>query len=96
MNVFQINNILRCETRWVVSQYDKDVEVNVPSFKNVIKTFKTLSDYLGENKVSWRYDPIFITEKYSLEYHIDKFEEMASELSSFTNDCTIADYTIFS
>ena len=54
------------------------------------KSFKELSDYLGVNKISWRYDPIFITEKYSLDYHIDKFEQIASEISDYTNDCTIS------
>ena len=73
-----------------ITPYDKDIEVNVPDFKKVMKSFKELSEYLGINKVSWRYDPIFITEKYSLEYHIDKFEQMASELADYTNDCTIS------
>lgn len=73
-----------------ITPYDKDIEVNVPNFKKVIKNFKDLSEYLGINKVSWRYDPIFITDKYSLDYHIDKFEQMASELSEYTNDCTIS------
>ena len=73
-----------------VTPYGRDIEVNVPDHKQVIKTFKSLSDYLGVNKVSWRYDPIFITEKYSLDFHIDKFEEFASKLSTYTNDCTIS------
>lgn len=73
-----------------ITPYDKDIEVNVPSYKKVIKTFKQLSDNLGVNCVSWRYDPIFINEKYSLDYHIDKFEEMASELYEYTSDCTIS------
>lgn len=73
-----------------ITPYGNDIEVNVPSFKHVMKSFKELSTYLGVNKISWRYDPIFITEKYSLDYHIDKFEEMASQLGEFTNDCTIS------
>ena len=73
-----------------INPYEKDVEVNVPNFKNVIKSFEELSGTLGVNKVSWRYDPIFLTEKYDLDFHIDKFEEMASELSNYTNDCTIS------
>ena len=73
-----------------ITPYGKDIEVNVPDFKKVMKSFKELSEYLGVNKVSWRYDPIFITEKYSLEYHIDKFEQMASELSDYTDGCTIS------
>ena len=73
-----------------ITPYGKDVERNVPSFKNVIKTFKELSERLDANKISWRYDPIFINDKYSLDYHIDKFEEIASQLSTYTNDCTIS------
>lgn len=73
-----------------ITPYGKDIEVNVPNFKNVIKSLKELSDYLGVNKVSWRYDPIFITEKYSLDFHIDRFEEMISQLSGYTGDCTIS------
>ena len=73
-----------------INPYEKDIEVNVPHFKSVIKSFKKLSDYLGVNKVSWRYDPIFINDKYDLDYHIDKFEKIASQLSTYTNDCTIS------
>ncbi|MBQ2666822.1 DUF1848 domain-containing protein, partial [Methanobrevibacter sp.] len=73
-----------------INAYDKDIEVNVPSYKRVIKTFKSLSDYLGSRCVEWRYDPIFITEKYDLDFHIDKFEEIASQLSTYTDYCTIS------
>lgn len=73
-----------------ITPYGKDIEKNVPDFKNIIKSFKALSETLGINSVSWRYDPIFLTEKYSLDFHIDWFEEMASELSAYTNDCTIS------
>ncbi|WP_407393333.1 DUF1848 domain-containing protein [Methanobrevibacter sp.] len=73
-----------------ITPYGRDIEVNVPSFKTVMKSFKELSETLGINRVSWRYDPIFITEKYCLDFHIDRFEQMASELSEYTNDCTIS------
>ena len=73
-----------------ITPYGKDIEVNGPDFKKVIKSFKELSERLGVNNVSWRYDPIFITEKYSLDFHIDMFEEMASQLHDYTNDCTIS------
>ena len=73
-----------------ITPYGGDIEVNVPTFKHVVKSFKDLSEYLGVNKVSWRYDPIFISEKYSLDFHIDRFEELASQLSGYTNDCTIS------
>ena len=73
-----------------INPYDKDIEVNVPDYRKVIKTFKELSEIVGINAVSWRYDPIFITEKYNLDFHIEKFDEMASELHEYTSDCTIS------
>ena len=73
-----------------INPYGKDVEVNVPDYRKVIKTFRELSEALGSNCVSWRYDPIFITEKYGIDFHIEKFEEMASELHEYTSDCTIS------
>ena len=73
-----------------INPYGKDIEVNVPDYKKVMETFNELSETVGINGVSWRYDPIFITEKYSLDFHIEKFEEMASELYEYTSDCTIS------
>ena len=73
-----------------ITPYDKDIEVNVPDFNRVIKSFKELSEHVGINKISWRYDPIFITEKYNLDFHVAMFERMACELSGYTNDCTIS------
>ena len=73
-----------------INPYEKDIEVNVPRHNKIIKYFIALSEMLGSNAVSWRYDPIFITDKYSLDFHIDKFDEIASQVSEFTNDCTIS------
>ena len=73
-----------------INPYGRDVEVNVPDYKKVIKHFKRLSDYLGSNTVSLRYDPIFIDSKYTLEYHFEKFEEITSALEGYTHDCTIS------
>ena len=73
-----------------INPYENDIEVNVPDCRKVMKTFRELSESLGTDCVSWRYDPIFITDKYSLDFHIDKFEQMASELSGHVSDCTIS------
>lgn len=77
---------------WSVSitPYGKDVEPNVPSKHRVIEGFKQLSTIVGKNSIAWRYDPILIDSKYSLEYHIRAFEAIASELTDYTNSCTIS------
>ena len=37
-----------------ITPYGKDIERNVPDYKKVIKSFESLSDYLGVNRISWR------------------------------------------
>lgn len=40
--------------------------------------------------MSWRYDPIFISQKYSVSYHIERFEQMAEDLQGYTRQCVVS------
>jgi hypothetical protein len=73
-----------------ITPYGKEVEPNVPPKDKVMEDFKTLSDTVGKNCVGWRYDPVFITKKYSLESHIKNFEDMAKNLEGYTDTCVIS------
>lgn len=73
-----------------ITPYGKEVEPNVPSVDDVISSFKYLSNELGREKVSLRYDPIFINERYSLEQHIESFEYIVSSLSDYTTEAIIS------
>ena len=52
--------------------------------------FRDLSKNLGADRVIWRYDPILLTEKYTVDYHVTYFEEIAKRLSGYTNKCIIS------
>lgn len=73
-----------------ITPYGKEIEPNVPDKRQVIKAFKALSKTVGIDSIGWRYDPIFITEKYSPEFHLKAFEKMAKALSGYTNTCIIS------
>ena len=73
-----------------ITPYEKEIEPNVPPVDDVLESFKYLSDKLGKEKVSLRYDPIFINEKYSLESHIESFEYIADALSEYTTEAVIS------
>lgn len=73
-----------------VTPYGRDIEPHVPDQAQVIEAFKRLSEAVGIEAVSWRYDPIFISEKYSLDFHRDSFERMASSLKGYTDHCVIS------
>ncbi len=78
-----------------ITPYEKEIEPNVPDKENVIRAFCCLSDMLGKKCVAWRYDPVFISEKYSLDFHLEAFEKMAFALSGYTETCVISFIDIY-
>ena len=77
---------------WFVTMtpYGKEIEPYVPDKANVLESIKKLSDLVGAKAVGWRYDPIFITEKYSADVHVRAFEEMVAKLQGKVNSCVIS------
>ncbi|MCM1208454.1 MAG: DUF1848 domain-containing protein [Ruminococcus sp.] len=73
-----------------ITPYERDIEPYVPPKEQVIKQFQRLSQLVGKGKISWRYDPIFVTDKYSASYHIEQFRQMANALSAYTDQCVVS------
>ena len=78
-----------------ITGYGKDIEPGVPDKKKVMEDFKWLSKRVGINSVGWRYDPIFVDEKYTVDYHLQKFQEMAANLDGYTNRVVISFIDIY-
>lgn len=88
----RMEEISRFRQYWFVTitPYGKEIEPHVPEKEKVMESFQRLAKKVGVSAVAWRYDPIFITEKYSVDYHIQQFEKMAHELSGSTKRCIIS------
>lgn len=77
--------------QFTLTGYGADIEQNVPDKRrNVILTFQKLSQKIGAQRVIWRYDPILFTEKYTPEYHLKAFAEIAEKLRGYTEKCVIS------
>ena len=87
-----IGKLERYKQYWhiTITPYEKDIEPNVPDKQDIIKSFISLSRIIGENSIVWRYDPIFISEKYSIDFHIDCFARMANALKGYTDIAVIS------
>ena len=77
--------------QFTLTGFGSDIEYNVPHKKEVmIPIFQKLSQKIGMDKVIWRYDPIFFTDKYNPEYHLKAFGQIAKELRGYTSKCVIS------
>ncbi len=76
--------------QFTLTPYENDIEAKLPPVAKRIEIFKQLSDKIGPDKIVWRYDPIFINEKHSIEFHQEAFFQMASQLKDYTGKCIIS------
>lgn len=73
-----------------LTPYKKDIEPNVPNKKEIIEAIKKLSQLIGKDKVVIRYDPVFLNDRYTLEYHKRAFDKMCKLLDGYTNKIIIS------
>lgn len=83
----EISDHFKCYYHYTITAYDTDIEPNVPSIEQSVETLKQLSAQVGKEKVAWRYDPVLLTEKYTIEKHFETFDYMARELSPYVDRC---------
>lgn len=77
--------------QFTLTSYGPEIESGLPSKnKELIPAFCELSKNIGKERVIWRYDPIFLNETYTLDYHKKYFRIMASKLGDYTEKCTIS------
>ncbi len=79
-----------------ITPYGKDIEPNVPDKHRLLEDFRELSRMVGIRRIGWRYDPILVNRKYSVEYHLRAFETMAGELEGYTDNVVISFIDLYS
>lgn len=76
--------------QFTLNPYDQHIEKEVPLKRNIFDTFRELSDRIGKERLVWRYDPILISDKIDVNYHIKYFEEIAKRISGYSERCVIS------
>lgn len=73
-----------------ITPYKDDIEPNLPSKSKIIEAVKKISTRVGIENVYVRYDPIFISEKYNIEYHIKAFTKLCSLLKGYVKTIIVS------
>lgn len=66
------------------------MRTDIPDKEKVIDSFLALSEIVGPDAMAWRYDPIFLDETYTVDYHLKAFEHIAARLCDATKTCVIS------
>ena len=73
-----------------LTPYLKDIEPNVIDKRKVIDGIKEISKIIGIDNVYVRYDPIFLSTRYNLDYHKKMFERMCMLLDGYVNHIIVS------
>lgn len=77
--------------QFTLTGYGRDIEPGIPHKREVmLDVFRQLAGRVGKERVIWRYDPILITDRYTPEYHVRAFGEIAAALEGCTEKAVIS------
>ncbi len=66
-----------------LTPYKQDIEPNVPPKGKIVEAIKQLSNIIGIDNLYIRYDPIFLSNNYSVDYHIAAFKKLCDLLDGY-------------
>ena len=57
------------------------VESHVPPADRVVASIRELAEMVPPSAILWRYDPVFVSDQYGEDYHVETFTRLAGELA---------------
>lgn len=76
--------------QFTLNGYDRMIEPDIPELAAGIEVFRILSKLIGSDRVIWRYDPIILTSKTDVDYHLERFSFIARALAGFTRRVVVS------
>lgn len=81
--------------QYTITSYEKDIEKLKYPKTDIVDNFIQISKMVGKERVILRYDPILISKKYSVEYHLKAFKRLIEVLHPYTNKVVISFLDIY-
>ena len=69
---------------FTLNDYPREIEPGVPPRDERVQTIRELASRIGPHKVVWRYDPIIVSRRLDLDFHLRTFAALADSLRGAT------------
>lgn len=86
INLIKIPKVLHV----TLTPYNKDIEPNVPDKSLIIEAIRKISKIIGKENIYIRYDPIFLSDIYDIDYHKKAFSRLVKLLSGYTEHVIVS------
>lgn len=80
---------------YTITAYGRDIEPNVPHIEDSVKTLLELEKIVGKNRIAWRYDPVLLTDRYTVQTHRKTFAYLCDALTSHVDRCIFSFVEIY-
>ncbi|HHW18955.1 MAG TPA: DUF1848 domain-containing protein [Firmicutes bacterium] len=76
--------------QFTLNDYPGILEPRVPPLNQRLDAFRKLSDRAGKERVIWRYDPIVLSSLTPSDYHLERIQNLAEQLTGYTDRLVIS------
>lgn len=76
--------------QYTVTGYPREIERSVIDAAEAIAQIRELSGRYGRHSVVWRYDPIFVSDRTPISFHLENFQRLANLLEGAVNEVTVS------
>lgn len=82
--------------QFTLNAYGNDIEQRLPKKRYLLEIFKRFSDVVGPHRMVWRYSPILLNDRYTVDHHLHYFDLFAKQLEGYTDMCRISYLEMYS
>ena len=80
----------KCIVQFTLTPYGNSIECGLPPKAQLLEIFMELAKKMGRQCLVWRYDPVIVDHRFSIQWHLDCFSRMCERLHPYTHRCIIS------
>lgn len=77
---------------YTINSYGQEMEPGIPALEERLQSLRSLASIIGKDRIIWRYDPIILSNKYSISWHLKEFNQLADAVCLYCQRVVISFY----